>query len=171
MKRSERSALESECIDVDMGSWSSASGRTVLRTVGLGPCIGVATFDPATGRGHLGHFMSGDGPRFEEFMESVTAVRNMRRVRAWARGGQIVPGIPEMKGYALESRRNVERALASSGIRRMNTDVAWTRNPDESTHMLLNCATGDFRTVVEDIFGSGYDAAAAEIDSVLTWLP
>lgn len=78
--------------EVAMKGWeASDESHTVLFTHGLGPCIGITIFDPATKRGFMGHIANPalEAATLDDMFAAVRSnVQDPSILRVWIRGGQ-----------------------------------------------------------------------------------
>jgi chemotaxis protein CheD len=139
-------------IEVGMKEWAKSTLESpILKTRGLGPCIGIATYDPETGIGHLAHIAI---PLFEQksidaFLQSVLAGAT-DDLKIWVRGGQRDPNMAETFDMPQMGRDMITAQLAALGLPEGNTDIEWDKSGmgAQSTRMSLDTQTGTFETSV-----------------------
>lgn|GEM_PF-1865879 len=132
---------------VEQGEWGEAEGPQKIETLGLGTCIGVATYDPYKKHGHMAHFQAPktlEQRMVTEFLDSVThSASATDNLRVWLRGGQLVPD-PEMIIEARENREYLLDAIEAAGIQPSQIDIHWDTSDVTSTSISLDCSTGEF---------------------------
>jgi len=149
MKKPEQSGHEP--IIARMGEWREGQAGDILITRDLGPCIGIAIYEPLTKKGFLLHEpLPEDGGTYERFEDRLRQVfqdqpGSFERTRAWLSGGsgpsaaRIRPGAEDL---VAENRRFVEEAMSDLGIPPESVRVAWTPDVNHSAEMTLDCSTG-----------------------------
>lgn len=79
-------------LEVPMKSWAASDeSHTVLFTHGLGPCIGLTVYDPATKKGFMGHIADPvlQQGMIEEMFDALKQdVSDPSKLKIWVRGGQ-----------------------------------------------------------------------------------
>lgn len=129
------------CTEVEPTHWAPGQGRHLLETHSLGPCIGVAVYDPRQQQGHIGHFINGVGISPDFINSVVTNTTDVSQVQCWVSGGELDSATDEM---GLGARRLVLEELQTAGINPDNIHEHWVESFDEeSASILLNCETGE----------------------------
>jgi chemotaxis protein CheD len=139
-------------ISVGMGEWREGANGDILVTNNLGPCIGIAIYEPISKKGFLLHEpLPEDGPgtyeRFEDRLRQVFSDHpgSFARMRAWLAGSSgllasaITPGSEEL---VAQNRKFVEEAMRDIGIPAESVVVKWTPEFNLSASMTLDCSNG-----------------------------
>lgn len=137
--------------------WAVAKGRAELITEGLGPCIGIAAYDPKQKIGHMGHFPMPEASGWEDIDELLESIKgyspSTKHLNLWLRGGSVdiepvkFEAEPEPLEYSLESRKYMLERLIGTGISESQIDIEWSSS-NESVSMTLDCATGVLETEI-----------------------
>lgn len=136
--------MEAEEINVGVGEMTKAYSPDILRTEGLGPCIGVAFYDPVTKSGYLMHALSGTSleSRIEDIKKDYG---NLTRLRVFVTGNCLSLSLypeAEQEKDKLSDRYYVERIIGKY-FNRKRTKIQWL--PDHHCGELsLNISTGKF---------------------------
>lgn len=145
---------------VDMKTWASSSGdKPYLATHGLGPCVGVAVYDPGTKRGWVGHFAN---PAQEQeelhamFGDATASAGGAESLHVYVRGGQDSRVLKERAAAGelvidtgLLNKETVAAVLERFHIDPANTDTRYDDrfwdDPGQQgcTRMLLDTNTGE----------------------------
>jgi hypothetical protein len=137
---------ERHLVDVDVEEWEIARGDSILETRGLGPCIGIAAYDPVTRTGHMLHTANPHAAPMvlDEFFGSIAeTAHDPERVIFYVRGGH--PCQIEGCEDSTETARQVTLdRLKAFGRSAMSADVEWTENPEGVVDMRLDTWTGEF---------------------------
>jgi hypothetical protein len=136
---------------VRMGEWREGGQGDVLYTQNLGPCIGVAIYEPLSKKGFLLHepLPEDDGTyaRFEDRLRQVFEHQpgSFEGMRVWLSGSSsqlysaISPG--SLPKFA-DTRRFTEEAMLDLGIPPESVTVSWTPVGYISASMELDCSSG-----------------------------
>ncbi len=137
-------------IPVKMFEWKIAGPDSLLFTEGLGPCIGLALWDPETKKGLLGHWAAAvhEEPDIREAMSSFVSPGNLT-VNAYLRGGEIDGDEFGEKKLIRDSRKVVLKLLSLFGIATEKIDTQWSKGPGSSVSMWLSVDTGKFTSISE----------------------
>jgi len=136
---------------VRMGEWREGEAGDILISGKLGPCVGIAIYEPASKKGFLLHEpLPEDGPgtyeRFEDRLRDVFINQpgSFARMRAWLSGGSdlMVSAMPEAAEFIVQNRQFVERAMHDIGIPDESIHVEWTPELNLSATMTLDCSNG-----------------------------
>lgn len=134
-------------IDVDIDEWEKAQGDSILETRGLGPCIGIASYDPISRTGHLLHAANPDSSPdlLDEFFDSIKeTAHDPSQVVFYVRGGHAFQ-IDETE-LSEGSRQVTYERLREFGGMALFADVEWTENPEGVVDMRLDTLTGSFES-------------------------
>jgi chemotaxis receptor (MCP) glutamine deamidase CheD len=147
----ERELDNTEVISVGLGEWREGHDGDKLITERLGPCIGIAIYEPASKKGFLLHEPSpeevrGTYEKFEDRLREVFSDQpgSFSRMQAWLSGGSdlFVAAInPEAAELVAQSRQFVEEAMQYIGIPRESIHINWAADYI-SAGMALDCTTG-----------------------------
>ena len=139
-------------VNVDMGEWSFVYSGQSIATVGLGPCIGAAIYDPGSHVAYLAHTYGWDISPVVEMIDSITTqVVDVRALRAWLLGGCAIAELFD-RVVTKNVRTKVEQQLTRLGVAKNNIETIWIDNPDEAGSMLLFAATGECMIEISDRF-------------------
>jgi chemotaxis receptor (MCP) glutamine deamidase CheD len=143
---------------VDIREWAKADQENpVIETKGLGPCIGIAAYDPATKTGHMAHIATPmfEQPAIADMLQSVKDTsHDSSNVRIWVRGGQPHPDdATSLMPMGLLNRETVMRNLAEAGFTEDQIDYQFDDAPmgSRSTHMRLDTLSGEFEARTPDL--------------------
>ncbi len=135
-----------DTILVPMWGVESARGEVVLETRNLGPCVGIAIYEPQSLTGFLAHipnpelpgseYYNLEGRLIQEFIRTPAVFENMR---AWLAGGKTIAGYEE---HNQKMRQWVLDGLVLMGIPQEAISARWTGDEAVSAGMKLNCADG-----------------------------
>lgn len=139
-------------ITVPMGAWSEGRKNDFLETLNLGPCIGVAIYEPVSNRGFLGHFpnpqeVDGSYDMLENRLRDVFSdePESFSRMQAWLSGGArlLAPhNSPNTEALVAENRKFVATALSDIGIPEESIQVIDVPEEYIGADMTLDCAEG-----------------------------
>jgi hypothetical protein len=141
-------------IKVEMGEWATARDGQFMETVGLGPCVGLALYDPASRVGYMAHTC---GPEIRTIIELLDAaamdIATATKIKAWLSGGQLdcehdVPGEPV---YYPTIREDILALLSGFGIQTKNLQVNWVDDLNQMAHICLDSGTGEGNIEIEDV--------------------
>ncbi|MDB5181874.1 MAG: hypothetical protein JWP13_637 [Candidatus Saccharibacteria bacterium] len=144
----------SQPINVGMQGWEKTTAESpIIQTHGLGPCIGIAIYNPADKVGHLAHIATpgAEQQTIADFLSSATdngaAAQNLQ---VWVRGGQVNRQNAGSEFIGLFGRQSLVEGLTAAGISAEQMNVEWDENPVESqgTRMKLDATTGEFQSLV-----------------------
>lgn len=137
-------------IPVKMFEWKIAGADSLLFTEGLGPCIGLALWDPQTKKGLLGHWVAAvfEEADIRKAMGSFVSPGNVT-AKAYLRGGEIDGDEFGEQKLVRDSRRAVLKLLSLFGIAPERIDTQWSKGPDSSVSMWLSVDTGRFSSISE----------------------
>lgn len=134
-----------EVVSVPMWGIESAQDEAILETRNLGPCVGIAIYEPESRTGYLAHIPNPELPdsRYGDleaeligrFAESAEA---FKRMRAWLAGGKYLAGY-EKAGQ--QARDWVVEGLILMGIPQDAIQQMWTKD-QYSAGMRLDCSQG-----------------------------
>ncbi len=142
-------------VAVEMSEWKKGAPNSILTTTGLGPCTGIAIYNPEKRIGHMGHFIAPhiDRRDVESMFESALSETNdPAKLPVWMRGccdeddyyGLWPDDGPSAKEYKQLSRDYLAELLASHGMTNIDTD--WNLDSESSVWMDLDCQTGAFES-------------------------
>lgn len=134
-------------LTVEILEWIKGPPGAVLETDGLGPCTGLAIFDPESRTGHLGHtVMPHEDNLFDDMIQSALDLQeDPSKWKVWIRGSAInriiLEDDPEFdyEAYHQESRNYLLGQLSKAGVTEI--DVEWS-DPDDVVSMRLDCNKG-----------------------------
>jgi hypothetical protein len=135
-----------QVVDVGTDEWCAASGNSILETRGLGPCVGIASYDLATRTGHMLHTTNPHlSPKLlDAFFESVAKkAKDTETVVFYVRGGQPEPGSHD--AMTEEARTATLARLKEFGGMATQADVEWLDNPEGVVDIELDTMTGKFK--------------------------
>ena len=135
-------------IEVGMGEWAEARRGEVIKTGGLGPCVGVAIFDPNQRVGYIAHTIGPEIDTIESlFKELVIKAKNTSKLKAWVTGGYTI----ENEEYYPEFRDDVCKMFAEFGITQKNLEIKWVENDGQYANLTLDCRTGEGKIEIDNI--------------------
>lgn len=140
-------------VRVEMGEWAEARHGQFMETVGLGPCVGLALYDPVSRTGYMAHTC---GPETRTLIDLLDAaakdISQVSRLRVWIGGGQLNCGdaVPDDACHS-SIREDVLSLLTEFGIRPKNLAVDWVDNPNQMAHIFLDCRTGEGTIEIEEL--------------------
>lgn len=124
-------------IEVPMGRWDTAHAQTI-GTLGLGPCIGVAVYDPNSSRGYLSHAFGGDITVVKEMLARAKGeVDEVGDLDCWVSGGKIIPSPLKLSE---QTRTNTLDLLQATGLNQVET--LWVEDRNSCAVMTLDCLAG-----------------------------
>lgn len=137
-------------IVVEQGEWAVATQGEALFTAALGPCIGIALYDPVTSTGYLAHM---DGAFLDEAetiaQAAVSQSADISLIKVWLTGALTMP---ESKSLTIEARSTIVRQLTGLGLAEANITTEWLQNPDEAASVLLDTLTGQCNIIFTSMF-------------------
>lgn len=127
-------------IEVNMGEWKRVAGDQVIGTFGLGPCIGLAVYDPSEGVGFMAHTAAMELYTVRAMLDRV-AKDGLQpdQLQAWLSGGDII----EFEGgsYYETIREDAHAILIARGLLEKNIAMSWVED-EGLADMTLDCGTG-----------------------------
>jgi chemotaxis receptor (MCP) glutamine deamidase CheD len=131
-------------VEVAWDDFGKGTRLDTLITSGIGPCIGLAVYEPETKRGYLGHAdMYSSSNVFGEMLKNIIeGGSDVNKLRCWLRGG--VPILESPKSTTVFRERVIARVL-SSGIKEENISIEWNEDEDVILNMELDCRKGEVR--------------------------
>ena len=121
-----------------MGQWDMATAQSI-GTLGLGPCIGVAVYDPTYLRGYLSHAFADDLSVIETMLAKITDdTDEMINLDCWVSGGEVFPGCEQLCESA---RTDTLKLLGNIGLRENQTELLWVEDAGCAI-MTLDCLSG-----------------------------
>jgi len=136
---------------VRIGEWREGQGDERLITHDLGPCIGVAIYEPVSKKGFLLHEPNpeddGTYARFEDRLRNafIDQPGSFGGMKVWLSGGSgLLANAISSSGEQLvaENRQFVQEAMSDLGIPAESVQVAWTPDDYLSADMELDCSSG-----------------------------
>jgi chemotaxis receptor (MCP) glutamine deamidase CheD len=143
---------------VAIGEWKKDKD-SILETMGLGTCFGIAIYDPTTKLGFLAHLInpgSADKEELDEMSsELLASTSDPSKVKVWLRGGEL---LADHKGleFGMRDREFTEQYMLELGILPENLDIEWLDNFEDAVDIRLNCKSGLCEITVEPWQDSDY---------------
>ncbi|MDQ3123762.1 MAG: hypothetical protein M3Q14_03720 [bacterium] len=135
-----------ESIEVSQDEWVAAAQGEYLTTEGIGPCIGLAIYDPVSKVGYLGHFaaVSISPEPFKNMLQ--TAISEAERpdlMRVHISGGLKMPLLEGENPINITSLSDRSYALLCIGrhFEEAQVVIRWLEGEEVGT-MEIDCATG-----------------------------
>lgn len=135
-------------IEVEMGEWAEARNGRVIKTGGLGPCIGVAIYDPLEKKGYIAHTMGAESETIADLSEKLAVkIKNTSKLKVWISGGEING---EDKYYP-EFREDVISLITGLGVIKDNIEIKWINFHGQWGNLTLDCGTGEGKIEVDSM--------------------
>ncbi len=141
-------------IKVEMGEWAVARDGQFMETVGLGPCIGLALYDPSGKTGYMAHTCGPEVRTITELLDAVAKdITEASKIKAWLSGGHLgcEDDEPGAATYFSTIREDVLALLTEFGIRTRNLETKWIDDPNQMAHIFLNSESGEGNIEIEDV--------------------
>ena len=143
-------ALADADVLVEMGEWAQVHGEQVIGTQGLGPCIGLAIYDPTLHIGYMAHTLGSELGTIDTLLDHVSGQGcSVSDFKAWL-GGAELDTDEETSAYITDIREGAIWRVQAAGIVADQVEVTWLENSDEMMSMVLDCATGELSFYVEN---------------------
>lgn len=140
--------------EVEIDEWREAT-EGILATTEMGPCVGVAIYDPINRIGYLGHFESPmiTSSFVTDMLEAIPDEVNKNSLRVWVGGGapfdrrlQVQQSVED---YSEGNQRAAAELLTQFGIREDQIETHWLSS-GEGVIMLLDIDKGQVSFSVFD---------------------
>lgn len=139
-------------VRVEMGEWAEGHQGQFMETIGLGPCIGLAMYDPMRKIGYMAHTCGPETSTIIDLLDvAAENILNISRIKVWLSGGQLdLKDLGPDDTYYSSIREDVLSLLTGFGIKPKNLTVAWVNNSNQMAHIFLDCGTGKGNIEIEE---------------------
>jgi chemotaxis receptor (MCP) glutamine deamidase CheD len=135
-------------IEVGMGEWAEARDGRIIKTGGLGPCIGVAIYDPIEKSGYIAHTMGAEIETVIDLsIKLAEKIKNTAKLKVWISGGEI----SDEDEYYPEFREDVTNMILGLGVIRDNIEIKWIDNHGQWGNLTIDCGTGEGKIEIDSM--------------------
>jgi hypothetical protein len=130
------------------GKWGIGRASDVPYTRGIGTCIGIAVYDPATTIGYIAHVYSTEGSQRAVLKPLTDLIRlhseEPPSLIGWVTGDSSEANAPKRLDPELLLRAKVLSRLDILGLSPENLHVDWNDDERLLVAMSLDCASGEY---------------------------
>ena len=135
-------------IEVGMGECCEGRGDRLIKTGGLGPCIGVAIYDPFEKKGYIAHTMGAESATIANLSAKLAVkIKNAAKLKVWISGGEI----SDEDEYYPNFREDVVSLITELGVRSDNIEIKWINIHGQWGNLTLNCGTGEGKIEIDSM--------------------